>query len=475
MMASSPLDRSTIAEIMRRWQTAATAHWTHLDPPLLSSGGLLWQAMHSVVTLLSGADPLAILTDTQSEQTSRQTSGRRQRISSRSSRARSAQETNTPSATPHRTQEIDGDATDTRLVLHGTTILDGLDEALQIRAERLAALPIAWPDQRKLLHLLLVAIRQTLNSNSLPHQADVTEPDNAENSPDEFTNSTQSGTPSDSRLDFYLAYYEGAVEALSVRIADICIQRLQQQIDDQHEQSLATEHLAERFLGNASHDLRTPLTAIIGFADLLLEGTYGELTPEQMKHIGDIENSAANLDEIISNMLDLLRIRAGKLILNYRPVVVDMMLRAMHQILTPLAGRKNLVFRLELTDELGIVEMDEGIVRHIVYYLLSSALRATPAGGEVVLRSHREQNLLVIEAQDTALHLPPDAIANMMDPFPRLENSPVRGYEGWEVGLPLVRRYVELHHGTLRLESLPDKGTVFYVSLPTKRPKPGDN
>ena len=76
-----------------------------------------------------------------------------------------------------------------------------------------------------------------------------------------------------------------------------------------------------------------------------------------------------------------------------------------------------------------------------------------------------------MEARDTALHLPPDAVANMLDPFPRLENSPTRGYEGWEVGLPLVRRYVELHRGELRLESLPEKGTVFYVTLPLNRPR----
>ena len=85
------------------------------------------------------------------------------------------------------------------------------------------------------------------------------------------------------------------------------------------------------------------------------------------------------------------------------------------------------------------------------------------------INAQRQPPWLVIEAQDTALHLPPDAVANMLDPFPRLENSPTRGYEGWEVGLPLVRRYVELHHGQLHLESLPEKGTIFYVTLPLKR------
>ena len=127
---------------------------------------------------------------------------------------------------------------------------------------------------------------------------------------------------------------------------------------------------------------------------------------------------------------------------------------------------------MELPDDLGTVEMDENIVRHIVYHLLSSALRATPAGGEVVLRVRREAPSLLLEARDTALHLPADAIANMLDPFPRLENSPTRGYEGWEVGLPLVRRYVELHQGELRWKACRRKARSSPSPCPSPAPAP---
>lgn len=320
---------------------------------------------------------------------------------------------------------------------------DSQSETLSSCAEQLALLPISWADMRSMLRALSAERRRVAG---------------------------EGGNPNGDRETLFV---DGALEALAARVADIEIGHLEQQIASHQEQTLATQHLAERFLGNASHELRTPLTAIMGFAELLLEEVYGELTPQQAERVSNIENSAQNLNEIISNMLDLLHIRAGKLTLQYRPVDVAAMLQHLFEILMPLAGRKNVTFDIELAADIGTVEMAENIVRHVVYHLLSSALRATPAGGEVTLSARRSVPWLILEARDTALHLPPEAIDNMLSPFPRLENLPTRGYEGWEVGLPLVRRYVELHRGELRLVSLPDKGTVFTVLLPLTRPREG--
>jgi signal transduction histidine kinase len=232
-----------------------------------------------------------------------------------------------------------------------------------------------------------------------------------------------------------------------------------------------TQHLAGRFLANASHDLRTPLTAILGFSELLLEDTYGPLNEAQRTALAHVEESAQTLLEVVNNLLDLLHIRAGNLVLRYRTVEIAAILQSLHSVLSPLSARRNVGFRLQLAENLGQVETDEKIVRHIVYHLLASGLRSTPAGGEVVLSAERTGEALLIRTHDTALHLPPEAIANMMPPFPLLENSPTRGYEGWEIGLPLVHRYVELLQGTMELESLPERGTTFTIQLPLKRPQ----
>jgi signal transduction histidine kinase len=232
-----------------------------------------------------------------------------------------------------------------------------------------------------------------------------------------------------------------------------------------------TQHLAGRFLANASHELRTPLTAILGFSELLLEDTYGPLNDAQRTALGHIDESAHNLLEAVNNLLDLLHIRAGNLVLRYKMVDIAEVLQSLHSVLSPLSSRRGVGFRLQLAEALGEIETDEKIVRHIIYHLLASGLRSTPSGGEVVLSAERTSRALVIRTHDTALHLPPEAVANMMPPFPLLENSPTRGYEGWEIGLPLVHRYVELLQGSMDLESLPERGTTFTIKLPLKRPK----
>ncbi len=430
MTALPSLSRDVTEDVLKRWQASASARWKHIDPPLLANGGAIWQAMQNVLRVLNAAQvSLSPI------------------LSQEAASASAAHPHASSPAAPQRDKSVPSN-----------TMLDALRISLHGCAASLAALPVAWADLRQLLYLLGGELRGSLEQMPAP-------------SSNAAQDTTAQETGSALVSDYYISLYEAGLEALAGEVADIRVAQLEQQVAQHQEQTFATQHLAERFLGNASHELRTPLTAILGFAELLLEGTYGDLTPGQTTTVGHIENSAQNLNEIVSNMLDLLHIRAGKLVLQYKPVNVAAMLEHLYGILMPLAGRKNVQFRMELAPDLGAVELDENIVRHIVYHLLSSALRATPSGGDVLLIARRSPPFLILEAHDTALHLPPDAVANMLDPFPRLENSPTRGYEGWEVGLPLVRRYVDLHRGELRLESLPEKGTVFYVTLPLNRPR----
>jgi signal transduction histidine kinase len=272
-----------------------------------------------------------------------------------------------------------------------------------------------------------------------------------------------------------LIAFNALVSHLICAVAGLRAYRAERELDAQREEIIATQHLATRFLGNASHELRTPLTAILGFSELLLEGHYGELPPVQQTALSHIDNSAQNLLEIVNNLLDLLHIRTGKLKPHYRSVPLAALLENLYQILLPLSQRKEVVFSLSVDDNIGAIEADENIVRHIVYHVLASSLRATPKGGQVRLSARRDTDQVCIVMEDTALHLPEEALANMMNPFPRLENSPLRGYEGWEVGLPLVMRYVDLHGGNLELKSLPETGTVFLVYLPIKPAHPTPN
>lgn len=256
------------------------------------------------------------------------------------------------------------------------------------------------------------------------------------------------------------------ISAISDAAARYRVLRLEQELATIREQAVLTQHLAGRFISNASHDLRTPLTAILGFTELLVEESYGKLAGEQASVVGHVHNSAQNLLEIVNNLLDIMQIQAGKLSLRCKRVEIEPVLSNVYELLSSLASRRKVNFTIDVSPDLGAMNMDENIVRHIVYHLLSSALRSTPSGGSVALSAERTATTVTFIANDTALQLPQEAIASMLGMVPLLENSPVRGYEGWEVGLALVRRYVELHEGTMVIDNREHTGTTFRVTLP---------
>lgn len=250
-------------------------------------------------------------------------------------------------------------------------------------------------------------------------------------------------------------------------------EREAQELATLREEALAAQHIVERFLAHSSHELRTPLTAILGFSEILQEGLYGTLNPEQLQAMGHIENSAHNLIELINNLLDMLRMRSGKLALHAREFGVDAVLREIYTMLLPLSERKRVALEFRLSESLGTIHADENVLRHIVYHLLTSSIRATPEQNTVSFFAEQDATELRLTVEDLALHLPPQALVQLQSHLPRLENVSARGYEQWEIGLPLVRRYVELQGGTLSIENLPEQGIRFLVRIPTSPTKNG--
>lgn len=305
---------------------------------------------------------------------------------------------------------------------------------LERTAEKWASVAYAWADVHKMIGLLAECVDRTLTRAGL-----------------------------DARAGTLCAL---GLAAISDSAAGHRILVLEQEIATIREQALLSQHLAGRFISNASHDLRTPLTAILGFAELLSENSYGELTDDQADAVGHVYNSAQNLLEIVNNLLDIIQIQAGKLNLRCKRTEIAPVLTDVHDLLSSLAERRSVTFDIDVSADLGAMNMDVGIVRHIVYHLLSSALRSTPSGGKVSLSAERTSNCVTIITTDTALKLPREAIDTMLGTVPMLENSPARGYEGWEVGLALVRKYVELHEGSMEIENQQEEGTVFRVILP---------
>jgi len=247
------------------------------------------------------------------------------------------------------------------------------------------------------------------------------------------------------------------------------VRELEQELATTQEQTVLAHHLAGRFIANASHELRTPLTAVLGFSEMLMDLDFGDLNEDQLNAAVIINNSALNLEETINNLLDIMDVQAGKFLLRIKRVEMAEMLTTIYKLLCSLAERRKVGFTLDIPDDLGIVNIDKQIVQHIVYQLLASALRSTPEGGVVSLTAHRTPKFITIVTHDTALQLPPQVISSMSGSVLVKENLPVRGFDIWEVGIALVRKYVDLHQGRMEIENRdPEQGggTSFSVILP---------
>ena len=237
------------------------------------------------------------------------------------------------------------------------------------------------------------------------------------------------------------------------------------------EKAEAESQAKSAFLAVISHELRTPLNAIIGFSGLMESERFGPLgAPRYREYVSDIRNSGEHLLELINNILDLSRAEAGKLHLQEDAVdVVEAMQICVRQ-MQPRATENRVQLELSVPPSPPMLRGDAAKLRQILFNLLSNALKFTPADGRVLLTFEcgADEGITLI-VKDTGVGMSPADIPRALEPFTQLDNRLARRYEGTGLGLPLTRSFVELHGGSLRLESAVGEGTMVTVAFPPDR------
>jgi len=228
--------------------------------------------------------------------------------------------------------------------------------------------------------------------------------------------------------------------------------------------------LKDEFLANMSHELRTPLNGILSLSEILQEGIYGFLNPQQTKSIRTIEESGRHLLSLINDILDLAKIDAGKVKLEIAPVSVDGIGNASMRLIKEMAVKKRIKTSVNYDSTLTIIQADERYLLQILLNLLSNAVKFTPEGGEVNLEvcGHAEQGMVNFIVSDTGIGIAEKDMECLFKPFMQLDSGLNRAYEGTGLGLSLVYRLTELHGGSVSVKSEVGKGTRFVVSLPWK-------
>src|SRR5437879_372092 len=232
------------------------------------------------------------------------------------------------------------------------------------------------------------------------------------------------------------------------------------------------------FLASMSHELRTPLNAVIGFSQVLANKTYGELNERQLEYLTTILAGGRHLRRLVDDVLDLTKVDAGRLTLELAPVGLADDLREVAGIVRALAHQKNITVSLDVKEPLPAITADRMRVQQMIYNLLSNAIKFTDPGGYVKVTADTVGDALVsgpgvsyalrIMVADTGIGIKAEDQARIFDTFEQVDSSSAREQEGTGLGLAMTRKLVELHGGTLGVESdgVKGRGSVFTILLP---------
>ncbi|HVH50539.1 MAG TPA: HAMP domain-containing sensor histidine kinase [Gaiellaceae bacterium] len=224
------------------------------------------------------------------------------------------------------------------------------------------------------------------------------------------------------------------------------------------------------FLATMSHELRTPLDAIIGFSEVLREQMFGELNEQQLAYVDDVLEAGRHLLSLINDVLDLAKIEAGHMELDFAEVSIPEVLRSGVTMHGERASRGGIALGLNVESEEITAEADERRVRQVVFNLLSNAIKFTPPDGRVDVSARLIDGVVEIAVTDTGAGIAPEELDLIFEEFEQGQRTNRAGRtEGTGLGLPLSRKFVELHGGRLWAESTLGAGSTFRFTLPIER------
>jgi signal transduction histidine kinase len=221
------------------------------------------------------------------------------------------------------------------------------------------------------------------------------------------------------------------------------------------------------FLANMSHELRSPLNAIIGFSEVLKDGLAGDLSAKQQDFCAEIFNSGQHLLLLITDILDLSKIEAGKMSLELEKVNIPLLFASSLSIIREKALIHNITMHTSIAEDLGDAMVDVRKFKQMVYNLLANAVKFTPDGGHVWLKAYKTSaEQLEFSVKDSGIGIAEKNTHRLFTAFEQLDNSLERKYEGTGLGLNMVKRLAELHNGTVSVHSELGKGSCFTVMIP---------
>ncbi len=245
--------------------------------------------------------------------------------------------------------------------------------------------------------------------------------------------------------------------------------KAEQELKEARQTAEQANALKSDFLAKVSHEIRTPLNAILGFAEVIMEERFGPIANERYKeYVTDIHTSGAHVMSLVNDLLDLSKIEAGKLELNFKAVDANRIVTECVSLIQPQAARERVIVRQSLAPRLPNIVADERALRQIVLNLLSNAVKFNEEGGQVIVSTAlTDAGHAVIRIKDTGIGMNEGEIETALEPFRQIATS--RSSGGTGLGLPLTKALIEANRASFSIKSKKAEGTLVEVAFPPTR------
>jgi PAS domain S-box-containing protein len=263
----------------------------------------------------------------------------------------------------------------------------------------------------------------------------------------------------------------GELVEISIIARDITDKKIAEKLFQEKQMAEVANLTKNEFLAKISHELRTPLNSIIGFSDILHEQMYGELNKKQRRHVENISKSGNHLLKLINNILDISKIEAGKMELNYKDFELASKLNTIRSILYPIADKQNIKIEVDVDSKLGSIYADEDKFVQIMYNLVDNAIKYSYENNHVKIEAKKKGDLVEITVKDNGIGIEAENQSKLFKPFSQIDSFSSRKSQGTGLGLSLVKQIVHMHGGYVWFRSNSSEGSIFAFAIPIKNNK----